>query len=85
MKLLASFFSGLLAFLFGFWLDNKFIHWVLAQFPASAHEWLGVIKVGLWFVTFGFTLAMSVYLAIIVGGLVSAALSGTGRVKQRRF
>ena len=71
MKILISVLAGVAAFCFGFWVDAQLIHWTLSQFPPSAAEWLGVIKIGLWLFTFGVTFTISIYLGLIVGGLLA--------------
>ena len=70
MKFLVSFLIGMAIFCFGFYLDGQLITWVLTQFPASAHEWLGVIKVALWIFTFSVTFGLSLLFAWTIGGFV---------------
>ena len=84
MKILIVVLVGLAAFCFGFWVDAQLINWALTQFPPSAHEWLGVIKLVLWFVTFGVTFTLSAYLGIIVGGVLATIFEVNEGVQRNK-
>jgi hypothetical protein len=58
----------------GFFFDARLVDVIAGAFPASAHEWLGIIRVASWFfvlwLTFGvivfFTWAISLIVAAII-------------------
>ena len=58
------------------WIDPKIISALLELFPPSANEWMGVIKIGLWFVllwlTLGITFGISMTITFIAGLCLSA-------------
>lgn len=76
MRELISIVVGILAFIFGFWLDSRFIAYVLSVIPIGGiTPWLGVIKVILWILTFGITFSLSILLAYFIGGLLYVVTS----------
>jgi len=51
-------------------LDGMFVDWIVGLFPASAVDWLGVIRFGAWIVVLWLTLAVSILLAYGLSTLI---------------
>ncbi len=71
MKILISILAAIATFILGFWLDGKFIAYVISVIPISYSAWFGLIKISLWIWTFSITFGFSVIAAYIVGNLVA--------------
>ncbi len=75
MKNLLGFIVGLIVFLvLIFVVDKAIVNAILNAIPASADEWLGLIKIGVWFVIIWFTLGLAVVISMGVGVLTRAIL-----------
>jgi membrane protein implicated in regulation of membrane protease activity len=77
MKSIISFLAGVTIFLLlivkG---DGYLISIVLDAIPASAHEWLKLIKIGLWIVAIIFTTGIAFIISAFVGKMVKIILGG---------
>jgi len=71
MKILISILAAIATFILGFWLDGKFIAYVISVIPIAYSAWFGLIKIGLWILTFSVTFGLSLFAAYLVGGLVA--------------
>ncbi len=67
MKIIISILAGIVIFSLGFWGANTLINWAVSQFPQSAKEWYGIIKIILWLICFSTVLTIS----IVSGTLIS--------------
>jgi len=60
MKLIISFLIGVLIFCLGFYLDGLLINHIISVIPKGVEEWLGLLRVFLWVITFSITLSFSI-------------------------
>ncbi len=73
MKSIIGFIAGVIVFfVLIFVVDKAIVNAIVSLFPASAADWLGVIKVGTWFVILWFTLGLAFLISMIVGMIIQA-------------
>lgn len=75
MKTIIAIISGILIFCLGFWLDSQLINWIVSSFQDPHSDLATVVKIGLWVVTFGFTLWISIICAVLVTTFVANILN----------
>lgn len=62
---------GFIVFLFLiFVVDKAIVNAILNAIPASVGEWVGLIKIGLWFLILWLTLGLAFAISIFLGTLV---------------
>lgn len=62
---------GFIVFLFLiFVVDKAIVNTILNAIPASVGEWVGLIKIGLWFLILWLTLGLAFAISIFLGTLV---------------
>jgi uncharacterized protein involved in cysteine biosynthesis len=74
MKVKLTIIIGIFVFCLCFYQANELITWVLTQFPQSAHEWLGVIRIVIWILSFTLVSAISYLVAIFSAGIIAILL-----------
>ena len=74
MKTLISFVLGIAAFCAVFYMDSILINFIIKQIPYRAHEWFGLIKIGLWVLALIWTSGIAILIGILVGSIISAIL-----------
>lgn len=75
MKNLLGFIVGFIVFLFLiFVVDKAIVNAIVNALPASAAEWLGLIKIGVWFFIIWLTLGLAIVISMFVGAIVRAMM-----------
>ena len=70
MKMLFSIIIGIIVFaIIILWIDPMIISIVMKLIPESAHEWFGLIKLGLWIILLVFTLGLTFTISFIVASV----------------
>jgi len=54
--------------------DGAIINAIIHSFPPAAAEWLGIIKVALWFLFFWFTAGIAFIISVLIASLVRIIL-----------
>lgn len=79
MKNLISFFFGIAAAIFIFFLDSKLINWIVGLLPASVADWKHFLRIVFWVIAVFSTGAIAVVVGLLVGAIVSTLLEGKKR------
>lgn len=67
---------GIITFcLITFWVEPAFVGWIVNSLPASVDGWKHFLKVILWVVVFCCGFGLTIWISIIVGGILGTIIN----------